>query len=681
MTNRLACMHKNEVPGKTLFSMWDSPSPLWDSMRCDIRRRLAAAHALQPEHETFTNANNYLRKLRVGVRVRPQAEQVLVDVRVRQQAEQAKRLREQQLIVFQGSEEFLATIPQWKQADESLATEEKLRERQALKRAESIRCVTGAFWGACMRTAGFWTERTDALGGFSELLVTREAYECIFLRVYKVLLPEWDMQDAVHSVGEDWESDCAHGEPGLDFGAFSDALFEIADLWVPVIDAGAYARFLLSLFRKVTEGDSESHACWRDLETCAFDEELVDTGTFVQELEDAARIAKLKRRQAAGELTPAELIELQRLEDKVHATMQEGGRMRQGCGEKGRRSQGSKALRGQLERRTAGKKLQATARGYHARREKKARARALVTIQAGGRGSLGRNRARLRRSSKRDGHVMASTRSVTPPLPMVCTTADAAGATHDSLSPWPSMAHPLAPWPSMELNPFAELAPYRRAWPDFSKPALSELITDRATLPMLLSAAMGTELGTSSRPITPRVSMACRPVEHEAPGLLSAPRLLTAPRPPVTSSRPIERDSALVHAFAGLVDSLERRQRRLRTQSSQLLCATPPLPPSHEKTSRMPVLRQLSLVVGDDATSSWTSSSTCATRPMLRVVRSPRVLPMPIAWRSKPDGTRAVANPLSARPLLFSVRSNYHVPRGPATLYGHLGRGTITSQS
>jgi len=263
----------------------------------------------------------------------------------------------------------------------------------------------------------------------------------------------------VHSVREDWESDCTHGEPGLDFGAFSDALFEIADLWVPVIDAGAYARFLLSLFRKVTEGDSDLYACWRDLETCAFDEALVDTGTFDQEDELAARIAKLKRRQAAGELTPEELIELQRLEDKVHAMMQEGGRMRQGCGEKGRRSQGSKALRGQLERRTAGKKLQATARGYHARREKKARSRALVTIQAGGRGSLGRNRARLRRSSKRDGHVLASTRSVTPPLPMVCTTAGAAGATHCCSVPrWaPSWAHrrvlsrrgsrwPAGPW-------------------------------------------------------------------------------------------------------------------------------------------------------------------------------------------------------------------------------------------
>ena len=643
---------------------------MWDSLRSDIRIRLAAAFALQPEHETFTNANNYLRKLRVGVRVRPQAEQVLVDVRVRQQAEQVKRLREQQLIVFEGSEEFLATIPQWKQADESLATEEKLRERQALKRAESIRCVTGAFWGVCMRTAGFWTERTDALGGFSEMLATREAYECLFLRVYKVLMPEWDMQDAVHSVAEDWESDCAHGEPGLGFGPFCDALFEIADLWVPVIDAGEYARFLWNLFHKVTEGDSEMHACWRDLETCAFDEALVGTVTFEEALEEdelAARIAKLKRRQAAGELTPAELIELQRL-DMVHAMMQEGGRSSQGCKEKGsRRRQGCKALRGQLERRTAGKKLQATTRGYHARREKKARAHALVTIQAGGRGSLGRKRARLRRSSKRDGHGLASTRNVTPPFPMMCTTADAAGATHDSLSPWPSMAQPLAPWPSMELTPFAELVPYRRAWPEFSKPTLSELLTERT---MLLSA----ELGTSSFPITPRVSLACRPLEHEAPRPMTAPRLLTAPRPPVTSSRPIERDSGLVHAFAGLVDSLERRQRRLRIQSSQLLCATPPLPPSHEKTSRVPVLRQLSLVLGDDATSSWTSSSTCATRPMLRVVRSPRGLPMPIAWRSKPDGTRAVGNPLSAHPLLYSVRSNYHVPRGPATLYGHLAR-------
>ena len=49
-----------------------------------------------------------------------------------------------------------------------------------------------------------------------------------------------------------------------------DSLFELADCWVPSIDASAYVDFLWKLYRDVVDSRGE----WRDARACGYDGEI-----------------------------------------------------------------------------------------------------------------------------------------------------------------------------------------------------------------------------------------------------------------------------------------------------------------------------------------------------------------------------------------------------------------------
>ena len=193
----------------------------WHKLRDHIRARLAVARVLHLEVPpalalgSYDRAKAYLQTLRTGVLARRIAGGHLADVRVRKQAAEASRLRASHGIVLDvGSEEERRRVPLWLQGDEGLSTEETLRARQALRRSEPVVEVMDAFWQCAMRTEGHSATAVLVPGAPAELIATREAYECILLRAYRVLLEEWDADDAAKCIREDWAHD-VQGGPGL----------------------------------------------------------------------------------------------------------------------------------------------------------------------------------------------------------------------------------------------------------------------------------------------------------------------------------------------------------------------------------------------------------------------------------------------------------------------------------
>lgn len=210
----------------------------WHTVRKRIHLRLATSRALHFDVPTslslgtYNRAKEYLKKLRTGVDAMSRTGKAQEDAHVVRKAEETTRTAQKGNVVLQVEEEHeLDAIPMWQQGDESLGTVEKLRQRKALRKAPKVVEVIGAFWDVSLRTPGHTIKLPDSI----ETLVTREAYFAIMMRAYKVLLDEWDPVDAEDSIEADWEND-SQGATAIPYVAFFDALFEVADLWVPAID-------------------------------------------------------------------------------------------------------------------------------------------------------------------------------------------------------------------------------------------------------------------------------------------------------------------------------------------------------------------------------------------------------------------------------------------------------------
>lgn len=361
------------VPPKTPSPT--SPRSKWNRVRLHIRARLATARALHlhfalPHYAilgSYNGAKDYLRKLRIGVVQRGLSEGVLTDIKVKHEADEATALVDTGAVVTVHSS-GASNVAMWQQGDASLSTTEKLRDRKALRRDERVAKAINCFWQTALRSEGHTVAHPE---DHEEKLATRECYECIFLRAYKVLLDEWDPEDAKACIAEDWEND-ARGAPGLTNVTFGDALFQVADLWVASIDGGDYADFLWKLFRAVTIGgtmfkgldDFRPVYRWKPLEECCFNEELVGDGGRIDVHEELVGDDDHERNRSSKTL-------------------------------------GKKAKENR-DRRRAAKKIQAVRRGANARREREMRKRASVEIQTCCRGKLSRKRMHVHRLQKHE---------------------------------------------------------------------------------------------------------------------------------------------------------------------------------------------------------------------------------------------------------------------------------------
>ena len=81
--------------------------------------------------------------------------------------------------------------------------------------------------------------------------VDKDEYIRLCLRISKLLLPDFEREEAARVVEQDWENDSA-GTGSLDYNLFYNALYELADMWTDEIDPQQYADFLKKVFRRIT---------------------------------------------------------------------------------------------------------------------------------------------------------------------------------------------------------------------------------------------------------------------------------------------------------------------------------------------------------------------------------------------------------------------------------------------
>lgn len=304
----------------------------------------------------FRGHGTYLRKLRVGVRMKAHVlTGALSNARVNVQKQESERMILEGRVVVETRPEDAPT-EFWQQGDASMYTKDALRQREALRRHPLVTQSLSVYWETAVRSM---QAHRDAAPDLAAPSVGFHSYTNMLRNIYKSLLDEWDPQDAEEAIAEDWERD-RRGSDGLNRQMLMDSLFELADMWTSGVNPKDYSGFLESLYNQVSvifekkaPGSGEvlwKGRIWRHADECAHDPSAFPRGVF--EADEGDDLASL----------------------------------RSGLSGRSRRSQSS--MSSPDDRRSQ-------------RRDKKARERAAIKIQASARGKMARKMARRRDEAAR----------------------------------------------------------------------------------------------------------------------------------------------------------------------------------------------------------------------------------------------------------------------------------------
>ena len=362
-----------------------------------MKKRLTTSRALgvgpaSGKGGPISSHDRYMAKLRAGARL--EGGGVLHMMGVKTRVKDEREMAQSGLVTTAvESEKELAKLEMWQQGDVSLATEEKVRERQALRHDRRVLEALQAFWEAAQRSL-------HSGGDPNANELHQEGHAIMLRRIYRVMIKGYDPVDAEKTIAEDWKND-SHGADTLSRKRFMDAFFELADTWTTGISGHEYAAFLWMLFGAVTVSKAVVDAngtvsymafVWKDEGDCAYDEETYGDEDEELPTGDGGQgdgSGGGAKRQAGG---------------GGGGDGGEGGG--DGKGEKGSNSYGdeggtgeayrkkaSKKGAGNQQKRSAAAKVQAKVRGKKARKEKEERAAAAQKIQNLSRGKIGRKKA------------------------------------------------------------------------------------------------------------------------------------------------------------------------------------------------------------------------------------------------------------------------------------------------
>lgn len=174
---------------------------------------------------TDVHSRRPLRTLQVGVLARTRVGAMYREKSVaRAMARLAVDLQVGNVKVEAKSEAEIHGTPLWRQGDDHLSTEASMTARKKLRHESHVVGVLHEWWTLVQKTGSVATCN-------GEEALTQEGYRLIFLRIYRVLLEEWDSADAASCVAEDWEQDCSsRGASGLSQHLFFDSMFEVGVL-------------------------------------------------------------------------------------------------------------------------------------------------------------------------------------------------------------------------------------------------------------------------------------------------------------------------------------------------------------------------------------------------------------------------------------------------------------------
>ena len=109
----------------------------------------------------------------------------------------------------------------WEQGAASMYTNEAIVKRAEARHDPGVLDILHTWWE---------TARRSLLLGVGSPMEKR-GYTMMMRKIYRVVIEEYDEEDATACAEEDWEKD-AKGETTLSREMFGDALFELADTWV-----------------------------------------------------------------------------------------------------------------------------------------------------------------------------------------------------------------------------------------------------------------------------------------------------------------------------------------------------------------------------------------------------------------------------------------------------------------
>ncbi|KAL3932835.1 MAG: hypothetical protein SGPRY_000542 [Prymnesium sp.] len=129
--------------------------------------------------------------------------------------------------------------------------QECIEERVRLRHSPEVKASLDAWWEIEVRRLVRDGHTTDTIGWAD--------YSSIFLNVYKAMVPDFNLPDALACIEEDFEED-SHGDGYVDRREFYNAVFELADMWTHSTLAVEYANFLDAVLDAITTSDQTRSA-------------------------------------------------------------------------------------------------------------------------------------------------------------------------------------------------------------------------------------------------------------------------------------------------------------------------------------------------------------------------------------------------------------------------------------
>ena len=183
---------------------------------------------LSPSPDSITRHGHYLRRLRDGVKRQmalssSEREAKMREAQATARAEAEASLAEGRAHDTVQDEEELHALARWQQGDSSLYSTAKLSERMKLRTHPTVTAALHRFWEAAL-ASGTLTHT----GSVGEATLDFAGYAALLTRVYRILLDDFDAEDAATAITEDWRRD-SDGRGSLSRVQLSNSLFELAD--------------------------------------------------------------------------------------------------------------------------------------------------------------------------------------------------------------------------------------------------------------------------------------------------------------------------------------------------------------------------------------------------------------------------------------------------------------------
>ncbi len=190
-----------------------------------VYRTLGKSSSLKPPKParvgSARNHSAYIEKLRTGLKGNPALFAFGMHANARKATVEAQQQMEMGGIVTSvDNAEDLENVAYWQQGDASLATKEKMAERQALRYHPLVLEALQKYWEAAQRSL-------QSGGDPSANELHQEGHALMLRRIYRVMIKEFDPDDCERCIAEDWQRD-AKGKDKLTRKAFCDAFFELA---------------------------------------------------------------------------------------------------------------------------------------------------------------------------------------------------------------------------------------------------------------------------------------------------------------------------------------------------------------------------------------------------------------------------------------------------------------------